>query len=562
MNTDPLIQKIKILNIEYSNKKVVLDKFSKDASIFTISPRVVFFPKNKDEIMKIFDFVIEWNNDPFIKDNNKLSISNFGAGTDMSGGPLGDSVIISHTKYLNKIIEWGEDKDGDYVVLEPGVFYRDYEKIADSKGLLYPSYPASKDLVSWGGIIANNSGGEKNLKHGKTDSFIQEVEMLCSDGKIYNFKELAGQELQEVCNRDDFYGKLHREILDLIKNNLEIIDNNTPIVKKNSSGYYLWKAYNREKNSINLSKIICGSQGTLGIITKIKVKLIKKDTYSSSFVLFLSKTDNMALIIQELLKHNPDSLELYDDHTFRIAMKYLPNIIAKMKGNIFNLFWQFIPEFKMVLTRGIPKIIIICEWTENNRDILDTNIRDTLEKLKDTKNKYGFDIYIPKNDLEMQKYWTFRRESFNLLRQKVKDLRTVPFVDDVVVPIEYLQDFIPQFEKILDEEKILYTIAGHAGDGNIHVIPLMTLKEENTISLLKSVMNKVFTLIQKYKGSTSGEHNDGLIRSSFMKYMFSEDMISLFRKCKKIFDPENVFNPNKKLDVSWDYSVARIDRTK
>ena len=562
MNTDPLIQKIKILNIEYSNKKVVLDKFSKDASIFTISPRVVFFPKNKDEIINIFNFVQEWNNDPFIKDNNKLSISNFGAGTDMSGGPLGDSVIISHTKYLNKIIEWGEDKDGDYVVLEPGVFYRDYEKIADSKGLLYPSYPASKDLVSWGGIIANNSGGEKNLKHGKTDSFIQEVEMLCSDGKIYNFKELAGQELQEVCNRDDFYGKLHREILDLIKNNLEIIDNNTPIVKKNSSGYYLWKAYNREKNSINLSKIICGSQGTFGIITKIKVKLIKKDTYSSSFVLFLSKTDNMALIIQELLKHNPDSLELYDDHTFRIAMKYLPNIIAKMKGNIFNLFWQFIPEFKMVLTRGIPKIIIICEWTENNRDILDTNIKDTLEKLKDTKNKYGFDIYIPKNDLEMQKYWTFRRESFNLLRQKVKDLRTVPFVDDVVVPIEYLQDFIPQFEKILDEEKILYTIAGHAGDGNIHVIPLMTLKEENTISLLKSVMNKVFTLIQKYKGSTSGEHNDGLIRSSFMKYMFSEDMISLFRKCKKIFDPENVFNPNKKLDVSWDYSVARIDRTK
>ena len=562
MNTDPLIQKIKILNIEYSNKKVVLDKFSKDASIFTISPRVVFFPKSKDEIINIFNFVQEWNNDPFIKDNNKLSISNFGAGTDMSGGPLGDSVIISHTKYLNKIIEWGEDKDGDYVVLEPGVFYRDYEKIADSKGLLYPSYPASKDLVSWGGIIANNSGGEKNLKHGKTDSFIQEVEMLCSDGKIYNFKELAGQELQEVCNRDDFYGKLHREILDLIKNNLEIIDNNTPIVRKNSSGYYLWKAYNREKNSINLSKIICGSQGTLGIITKIKVKLIKKDTYSSSFVLFLSKTDNMALIIQELLKHNPDSLELYDDHTFRIAMKYLPNIIAKMKGNIFNLFWQFIPEFKMVLTRGIPKIIIICEWTENNRDILDTNIKDTLEKLKDTKNKYGFDIYIPRNDLEMQKYWTFRRESFNLLRQKVKDLRTVPFVDDVVVPIEYLQDFIPQFEKILDEEKILYTIAGHAGDGNIHVIPLMTLKEENTISLLKSVMNKVFTLIQKYKGSTSGEHNDGLIRSSFMKYMFSEDMISLFRKCKKIFDPENVFNPNKKLDVSWDYSVARIDRTK
>ncbi|MCX8513869.1 MAG: FAD-binding oxidoreductase, partial [Candidatus Pacebacteria bacterium] len=94
---------------------------------------------------------------------------------------------------------------------------------------------------------------------------------------------------------------------------------------------------------MNLSKIICGSQGTLGIITRIKVKLLKKDSYASSFVLFLSKTDNMALIIQELLKHNPDSLELYDDHTFRIAMKYLPNIIGKMKGNIFSLFWQFIP---------------------------------------------------------------------------------------------------------------------------------------------------------------------------------------------------------------------------
>ncbi|MDI9354827.1 MAG: hypothetical protein QM532_01160 [Cyanobium sp. MAG06] len=110
-----------------------------------------------------------------------------------------------------------------------------------------------------------------------------------------------------------------------------------------------------------MAKIICGSQGTLGIITKIKVRLLKKDTVASSFVLFLPKTENMGNIINEVLKYNPDSLELYDDHTFKIAMKYLPNILMKIRGGFLSLLVDFIPEIKMVLFGGIPKIIIICE---------------------------------------------------------------------------------------------------------------------------------------------------------------------------------------------------------
>ena len=556
-----LLNIINDMNVEFSNDEETLNKYSKDASIFTIKPSIVFFPKNKDEIIKIFNLTRNWNQDPN-NNTDKLSISNFGAGTDMSGGGLTNSIIISHTKYLNKIIEWGSDKNGDYVILEPGVFYRDFEKIANEKGLLYPSYPASKDLVSWGGIIANNSGGEKNLKHGKTDTFIQEIEMLCADGNIYNFKEYHINELEKIMSQDNYYGKLHREIYSLIENNRDIINNNTPRVKKNSSGYYLWKVYDKDKNTFNLAKIICGSQGTLGIITKIKVRLIKKDNFSSSFVLFLPKTDNMGAIINELLIHNPDSLELYDDHTFNIAMKYLPNIITKLKGNIFKLLWQFIPEFKMVLTKGIPKIIIICEWTDNNKSKLESDINETISKLQEYKSKYNFEIYKPKSIDEMEKYWTFRRESFNLLRQKVRDLRTVPFVDDVVVPVEYLRDFIPQFEKILDENKIIYTIAGHAGDGNIHVIPLMKLKDGQNIDLIKSVMDKVFALVQKYNGSITGEHNDGLIRGSFLNYMFSDEMINLFIKCKLIFDADNIFNPNKKININWEYAKSKIDTSK
>ncbi|MDO8590569.1 MAG: FAD-linked oxidase C-terminal domain-containing protein, partial [bacterium] len=167
---------------------------------------------------------------------------------------------------------------------------------------------------------------------------------------------------------------------------------------------------------------------------------------------------------------------------------------------------------------------------------------------------------IAKNEAEVKKYWTFRRESFNLLRQHMKNLRTAPFIDDFVVRPEFLPEFLPKLNVILSKYQITYTVAGHVGDGNFHIIPLMDLKKPESVEIIKELSDKVYRLVLDFKGSISGEHNDGLIRSSYLPMMYEPEIIKLFEETKKIFDPLNIFNPGKKVGAERKYAWDHVNR--
>jgi FAD/FMN-containing dehydrogenase len=160
---------------------------------------------------------------------------------------------------------------------------------------------------------------------------------------------------------------------------------------------------------------------------------------------------------------------------------------------------------------------------------VDRKAQNALDKIK----KFKYKSRVTKSNLEKQKYWLFRRESFNLLRSKMKGFRTAPFVEDIVVPKESMQDFIPQMQNIMDKYNYLYTVAGHAGNGNFHIIPLMKMSSKEEVERIKKTNQDVFSLVQKYKGSISAEHNDGLVRTPYLHFMFSDTMLELFQKTKK-----------------------------
>jgi FAD/FMN-containing dehydrogenase len=304
----------------------------------------------------------------------------------------------------------------------------------------------------------------------------------------------------------------------------------------------------------------------LGVMTEVKLKLVSTTPHSQMAVVFLKNIQDMPLIVDALAPYKPESFEVFDDHTFKIAMKFLPDLVKRLGGSLFSLGLLFWPEAKMVLTGSIPKIVMLIEFAEESSEILDKKISkvqtifDYIQNHRILKNRIK--THIVKSEKEAKKYWIFRRESFNLLRSKLPDVRTVPFIEDVVVPANKLSDFLPRFEKILDEEKLVYTIAGHVGDGNIHVIPLMKLREEKKVDHVKSISDKVYKLVQEFHGSLSGEHNDGLVRAPFLHYMFSAEMLNLFKEVKNIFDPLNIFNPNKKIGIDWQYAQSKIDRRK
>jgi FAD/FMN-containing dehydrogenase len=532
-----------------------LDTYSRDASVFRIIPSGVLVPKSIDDVLAL----VAYARGERARGNTSVSLTARAAGTCMSGGPLTESLVISFAQYLNQIHEVGSD----FVSVEPGAFYRDVETATLAKNLVFPSYPASKALCAMGGILNNNSGGEKTLKYGKTVDYVREVDMVCSDGNLYTFKEFSGDELKNILENDTtFFGDVHRAIYNLIQENKAEVLAAKPSVTKNSAGYYLWDAWNEEMQSLNLGKLICGAQGTLGITTRMTLGLVPVAPFVRTIVLFARTVSDLPLITSALLPHQPESLEMYDDHTFKIAMKFLPDIAKRMGGSMLSLGIQFIPEFLMALRGGIPKVVIIAEFTGNSQAEVDAAVEKAYGDVTLLTQKHSSIVARNiKTVAEASKYWTFRRESFNLLRSKLHGMRTAPFIEDVVIHANDFPRFMPEFEALLDEYKLIYTIVGHVGDGNLHVIPLMTLKEDSNIVAIKELSEKVYALIAKYKGSITGEHNDGLIRTPFLHYMFSDKVLGLFTQVKQIFDPQGIFNPHKKVNVTWEEAVAKIDRT-
>ncbi|MEN9852635.1 MAG: hypothetical protein RI996_578 [Candidatus Parcubacteria bacterium] len=540
---------------EIKSDEATRELYSRDASVFRIVPETVVVPKSINDVLALVAYIQAER----LSGNNTISLTARSAGTCMSGGPLTDSIVVSFTEYLSTIHEVGSD----FVSVQPGAFYRDVEKATLAKGMLFPSYPASKALAAMGGILNNNSGGEKTLRYGKTVEYVREVDMVCADGNLYTFKEFQGEELARILQEDKtFFGDVHRAVYALIEENKAEILAAKPSVTKNSAGYYLWDAWNEEKKSLHIGKLICGAQGTLGMTTRMSLGTVRAAPFVHTLVVFVNSVGDIPAVVERVLPHNPESFELYDDHTFKIAMKFLPDIAKRMGGNMLTLGLSFIPEFLMALRGGIPKVVLIAEFTADTQKEADTLASAAFAELSTfASSKKGISVRNIKSFKEAQKYWTFRRESFNLLRSKLKGLRTAPFIEDVVIHSYDFPTFMPRFEALLDSYNLTYTIAGHVGDGNLHVIPLMKLSEESSVTAIKELSEKVYALVSEYKGSITGEHNDGLIRTPFLHYMFTDKMITLFGKVKDIFDPQGIFNPHKKINVTWEEAVQKIDRT-
>lgn len=523
---------------------------ARDTSIFYVKPEMVIYPKDAHDISVLLDFVSKKK-----KEGVDVSVAFRAAGTCMTGGPLSTSIVVDTTRYMNHVTE----VTPEYASAEPGVYYRDFEKQTLKEGWLMPSYPASRELAAIGGIVSNNSGGEKTLTYGKTEKYIQALDVVYANGArdvlhAFNEEELA----QKMIEKSEG-GRIHKEMYDLITSHYEVIMKEKPTVSKNSSGYYLWNVYDKESGIFDLSKLIAGSQGTLAAVSSVTFTGVKPKLHSRMMVMFVPSTVHLGEIIVKMLEHKPETMESYDDHTFKIAMKFFKDIALRMGGNMITLGLQFLPEFMMVLTGGVPKIILMAEFTGDTEEEVDEKVTKAYEDMKQ------FNLPMKKTTSERQakKYWTFRRESFALLRSRMQGFRTAPTIDDIVVHPSDLPEFLPKLEVIFakpEYKDLIYTVAGHMGDANFHIIPLVDIHKDGIVEVLHQLMDEVYTLIFEYKGSMSGEHNDGLLRTSYLPKMFSPEIIDLFEKTKAIFDPEGILNPGKKVNGDRDFAWGHVDR--
>lgn len=545
-----LKQKLEALKLEgeIHDDSETLEKYSHDASLFEVRPAVVVSPKNVEDLKKLIKFCTAEK----AKGEN-ISLTPRSAGTDMSGGPLSESIILDFMTHFNHVLEVGEG----YAVTEPGVYYRDFEKMTLAKGWLLPTYPASRDLCAIGGIVSNNSAGEKTLTYGKTEDYVEELHMILEDGEEHVIKPLTAAELKAKCAQKDFEGEFYSKISKLLEDNHDLIHVAKPAVSKNSAGYYLWNVWDGKREVFNLCKLIVGSQGTLGIVTRVKFRLVRPAEQSKMLVIFMNNLNNLAQIVNAVLAHKPESFESYDDKTLKLAIRFFPEMLKRMKAGIFKLGWEFLPEVGMVLSGGgLPKLVLMAEFTGS--DLAEISAR--AEKTKADLEKFGLKMRIY-DHAGSQKYWTIRRESFSLLRNHVHGTRTAPFIDDICVRPEFLPEFLPKLNKILAQYNLIYTIAGHVGNGNFHIIPLMDFKDPKTKEIIDHLSKQVYALVVSYHGSITAEHNDGLIRTPFLEMMYGKKVIKLFEQVKQAFDPYGIFNPGKKVGASWKYALEHVVKT-
>lgn len=535
---------------DIEDSEELLNLYSHDASMFEVRPELVVSPRNTADVERI----VKVAKDTKVEIKN-LSLTARSAGTDMSGGAINDSVIIDFKKYFNKI----EKIEGFKARLQPGVYFRDFDAKAKEKDVLMPTYPASRDLCTVGGMVSNNSGGEKSIEFGQAANFVNELEFVFADGIARKVGPINKRELEQKMSQKDFEGEVYRRVYNLVDENYDEIKRAKPKVSKNATGYNLWDVWDKENQIFDLTKLIVGGQGTLGFVTDIEFRLTHARTDEGLLVLFIKDMNKLGELIKVVVDKKPSRFESFDDNTLLLSIRFMPYFL-KFLGPVkfMHLVVSLIPD-ALLLLRGVPRLVLMVSIKGDHREEVKDRIRSLRKELEKKKKYFGISGFEEAPyERQGEKFWIMRRYSFQILRSKVKDKHTAPFIDDLVVSPEHLSEFLPKIRKIIKKYKLFATIAGHMGDGNFHIIPLMNIENQVERDSILPAMKEVNELVLSYGGSLSGEHNDGLVRGPWLKQMYGTKVLGYFKEVKDIFDPQNIFNPNKKTDAKWEYTTKHF----
>jgi len=532
-----------------SSQDSLLDAYSTDESIFSIRPQVVLQPKNRRDV-ELAAKVISQNVEQF----PSLSLTPRAAGTGLGGGSLTDSIVIDMCAHMQKIGEVTQKKNETTIVTEPGAMWRDLEKKLKKHNAYIPSYPASKDICSIGGAIGNNSAGPDSLRYGHCASWVASMEVVLHDGHTYTIKPLTYREFKLLVKQDHEHARIAREIFELISKNEKEIKKGKPHTAKNSAGYPLWSVlpegaakFKKGTGTFDLTQLIAGSQGTIGIITSLVIKAIPIPQNTALIAIPIFNLDDSANTIVQALKHNPINVEVFDSLSFDLALKNPSFFKDRMSAPMYyRTMLSMYTTYHVRFRRKLPEFMVLVTLDEDT--VADVGER----KLVDSIASENVKPRLVKNPIEKEMLWQIRRASYTLSKFQDAGKRPAAFLEDMTVPPENLSKFFKEIKKLLKEFGVTAAVHGHGGNGHFHFYPLLDFTNKKTPDLVEKMAEKFFATAVKFDGNICGEHNDGIIRTPHLSKMFSEKMLDLFVQTENIFDPYDVFNPGKKVNPRYD----------
>lgn len=501
--------------------------YSTDASAYCLMPLGVAYPADSADVVEIVRFARQ----------NAIPIIPRAAGTSLAGQVVGKGLVVEISRHLNRIIEI--NKEERWVKVQPGVVREELNAYLKQYGLFFGPETSTSNRCCIGGMAGNNSCGSHSLFYGNTRDNLLEATVVLSDGSTAVFKALTPQEVKQKATLDNLEGQIYREITEMLsdEDTRKIISDNypDPTILRRNTGYALDELSDANcfstssPHPFNLCKILAGSEGTLAFATELKLNLVPIPKGKNGVICVhchtLSEAFDANLVA---LRYNPSAVELID----RTILQLSKNNITQNRNRFF--------------LQGDPAALLVIELQETSDDAFKEACDSIISALRSDNLGYAYPII--EGD-RINAVWNLRKAGLGLLSGTPGSRKPVGVIEDTAVAPAQLKQFHRELKQMLDSHGLSCVYYAHIGSGELHLRPILDLKEDYDRQLFRTVARETAVIVRKYRGSLSGEHGDGRLRGEFLPIVLGEDVYEMLKTVKKIFDPHNIFNPGKIVDA-------------
>jgi len=489
--------------------------YSTDASIYQIEPIGVVVPRHKGDVQAVVELA------------NKFSVPVLprGGGTSLAGQTVGHALILDFSKYMKNVLEVNQEEL--WCRVQPGLVQDELNAYVRSMGLQFGPDTSTSNRATIGGMIGNNSAGAHSLTYGKTLDHVIELTVLLSDGSEVVLKELSSDALEGKSQADSLEGRVHREVARLAQEHRSEILARYPKIMRRVSGYNLDEFI--KPQPFNLSRILVGSEGTLGTVVEAKMRLVPKPKWTALDVVHFDDDLEALRASQVILETAPYALESTDKMILNLA-----------RGNI-------VQSQRLGFVQGNPSSLLMVEYAGDT----EAQVKEQVYKLEEVRKAQhiGYAATLAFKPEEVKAVWGVRKAGLGLLLGTKGDKKPIAFVEDTAVAPAKLPEFIKRFREIITRHDAIAGYYGHCSVGCMHIRPLIDLKEASEMKKMVSIADAISDLVLEFNGAMSGEHGDGLARSHFNQKLFGAVLYEAFRQVKRVFDPKNLMNPGKIVDA-------------
>jgi FAD/FMN-containing dehydrogenase len=502
-----------------------LDNFSTDQSIYQATPTAVVYPQNTADVRKTVQFVAER-----AANGKPLQIVPRGKGSDQVGGAVGEGLQLVFPAHMNKLLRL----DQKTVTVQPGIIFETLQQTLYTHGRYIPQTPSGAHFSTVGGLVASDTGGQNSLKYGTIRQAVRKLKVVLSDGSIIETNRISARELNRRKGFSTLEGELYRKFDSLLLDNADLIQSRRLKTAQNSAGYDLWSVRG-PGGTFDLSQVIIGSQGTLGIITEITLTTTPYNPRTTLLVGFFDTVTGAGEAVRRLREYEPSAIELVDRHLLEFSREHNP-------GDLEGL----IPE-------KIPAIVLLVEF--DNYSQFAQRLRSA--RAERLMRRHSGVVRVSTDPVEQVALWKIRQTAVaNWLSHGPK--KALPFIEDAAVPVEKLPQYIEKTYKLLAAHDLEPALWGHAGTGNIRLQPRLDLARPKDVDKLIAFTREYLSLVSGLGGTPSGSHNDSLLRGAQLAQLYGEEFYELLVSTKHIFDPHGIFNPSKKTGSTEEYVRAHL----